>query len=288
MPFTGSYAKQLAVRKDTLRWSGPVNVGDSTCESGNQVAARMAGVYHRSMDGRGLALQVKELPSAQRWIGSGTRLLSGRDFINALLVRGNLLPTPARKSRGREGVSPLCPTCGTWCTLGHISQVCPRTHGMRVARHDNIVKYVTEQLRGRNFTVLVEPTIPCGGSYLKPDLVCWQRGRAFVLDVVVTSDGFGFSEAINRKVSKYDNEVVRRFVSSVSGINEISVEGIALSWRGCWSKQSAHVLTRLGLNHGHLAIMAIRVLTWTSNIWRCFNRTGMRPALPGGPGALVA
>ena len=66
-------------------------------------------------------------------------LLCGANYIGAVKVSGNLLPTAVHAARGRTGVSVLRGTCQRPGSLGHTLQVCPMT---RVSRHNKIVSLV--------------------------------------------------------------------------------------------------------------------------------------------------
>ena len=76
-----------------LRQSG-VQLSNSS-----DVRKALAARLHASVDGRGLQW-VKEVPGVHRWVTDGTSLLSGADCIQAVKVRGNLLPTRMRSARG--------------------------------------------------------------------------------------------------------------------------------------------------------------------------------------------
>ena len=77
-----------------------------------------------------------------------------------LKVRGNLLPSAVRVARRRPGTSVLCGTCQRPGTLGKILQVCPRTHGSRVSRHNRIVTLVQATAGKAARSYIREPAIP--------------------------------------------------------------------------------------------------------------------------------
>ena len=93
---------------------------------------------HASFDGRGLS-NCSEVKSANSWVSDGSSLLTGGNFLRAIKVRGNLLPTDTRCSRGGR-VPLLCDAgFGSRGSLGHILQSCSRTHDQRVHRRHNRV-----------------------------------------------------------------------------------------------------------------------------------------------------
>ena len=58
--------------------------------------------------------------------------MSGANYIGAIKIRGNLMPTAVRMARGRPLRDVNCDAFGWPESLGHILQVCPRTSGGRM------------------------------------------------------------------------------------------------------------------------------------------------------------
>ena len=74
-------------------------------------------------------------------------------------------------------------------TAQHVLQVCARTSFLRIKRHDRVVKFVSAAAEQAGYKVVVEPRIV--GRILgvrKPDLVFWDKEKAYVADVTITSD----------------------------------------------------------------------------------------------------
>jgi hypothetical protein len=118
-----------------------------TLETGRDVRRLLGNQLHRSVDGRGLRHQ-RETPHVNDWVRDGSDLLTGGDYLEAVLVRGNLLATAERCSRGRRTVPPKCDAmCNASGTLAHISQSCMRTHLLRCARHDSVLDYIVSKRR---------------------------------------------------------------------------------------------------------------------------------------------
>src|SRR6218665_2907026 len=94
---------------------------------------------HASVDGRGLRQQ-GQAPHVNRSVTDGSALLLGWDYIQSVKLRGNLLPSTERMSRGRWQVPVLCDAgCNAQGTLAHTSQSCTRTHRLRCDRHDSVL-----------------------------------------------------------------------------------------------------------------------------------------------------
>ena len=258
--------------------AGPVIVRGEECRTAAQVSGAWSRALGNTVDGRGIVAQAHDYPKGCSWVSSGTRLMSGGDYVRAVRVRCAAVATPLRASRGRP-VQAACPDCQAPCSLGHISQTCPRVHGLRVRRHDDVVAFTKGRLVRKGFTVMQEPTIPFQGTYRKPDLVVWKPGgaEAFIVDAQVTSDSFPLHDAHARKVAKYDLRDLRDHVSALSGCPVVHVASLTLSWRECWAAESASVLRALGLTIGDLQIISIKALTWTDtmcNVWRKAGRMG--------------
>ena len=91
---------------------------------------------------------------------NGSALLTGSGYIGCIQLKGGLVYTAFRASRGRPEASPLCDACRATEWVGHIIQSCPRTYQARNSRHDSVNKYLNETLIKQGFTTLVEPLYP--------------------------------------------------------------------------------------------------------------------------------
>ena len=113
------------------------------------------------IDGAGLK-EAPNHPPSHRWVTAPNPPMPGSAFVGCLQVRGNLAATGQRVARTRRnpGVAPCDACCGRPETLGHISQVCTRTHLNRVARHDRAVNQLEGFFRDAGATTIKEPAIP--------------------------------------------------------------------------------------------------------------------------------
>ena len=71
--------------------------------------------------------------------------LNGHAYIGAIKIKGNLVSTALRSARGCPNHDIRCDCCGRPESLGHILQVCPRTHALGIARHDKVVDLVQKR-----------------------------------------------------------------------------------------------------------------------------------------------
>ena len=172
-----------------LAWQRePSRCGGMRITSGENLRVALAADLHSSVDGRGLC-ESDLVPHQHQWVAEGTGLLSGANYISAVKVRGNLLPSAVHAARGRTGISVLCGACQRPGSLGHILQVCPRTHGSRVSTHDRIVTLVQITAGKAGWSCIREPAIPTTAGLRRPDLIFHHPSRStFVLDVTIVAD----------------------------------------------------------------------------------------------------
>ncbi|KAG8179198.1 hypothetical protein JTE90_004026 [Oedothorax gibbosus] len=157
-----------------------------------------------SVDGAGLS-EASKTPGQFNWSRGANLFMSGKDFILCTKLKYNALPSRSRCGRGRN-TDRLCRAgCARSETTGHILQVCPRTHGMRVRRHDAIINYAIRGLEQRGFVVAREPLFSTAEGRKKPDLVATKGSSAFIIDAQVVSDSELLRRAHRRKVDKYED-----------------------------------------------------------------------------------
>lgn len=263
---TPGYAKH--VMKATRLAQGIAKELESTQECLKEQAVQLYG----TCDGKGLKYS-NSWPSVNNWVTDGTTLLTGSDFIHAVQVRGNLLPSAERSSRGRRVELPLCEAgCNAVSTLSHISQSCVRTHRLRTARHDSLVDFIRKSLEGEGYSVLVEPIIKTAQGNRKPDLVIVKEAECHIVDVTITSDVFGMASAYEQKVAYYGNEDIRQWAMEKWPGHCIFVGAVVLNWRGALYSKTACLLRRLGIKDFDLKILVVRVLTYTFSMFRHFSR----------------
>jgi len=118
-----------------------------------------ASSLHASRDGRGLQ-DMSQVPTVSRWVNSGSRLMMGKSYVDAVHVRGSCLYTKVWASRGGRPVKSAngphtiaCNMCtGRKETLGHIVQQYPKLAFARIERHSNLEKFVSQKLSAKGFT----------------------------------------------------------------------------------------------------------------------------------------
>ena len=232
---------------------------------------------YQKVDGAGLQ-HAGEVPSAHKWVDDGTNLMSGGAYVAAVKIRGNLMTTAHRSTRGRSG-DRLCDAgCRRAETFAHISQVCPRTWAPRGERHDRVVNYVCGRLKENGWAVEKEQVIPTsGGKTKKPDIVARRGADVLVTDVTITADNAHPDEAHHHKVTYYDQEDIREHLrggrSSYNPAPRFRFSGVALSWRGIWSRASAEDLEWAGLGQRDFKIISVRTLEGGKKIAAWFRKS---------------
>ena len=224
-------------------------------------------------DGKGICPPGTE-PSGAGWITNPWLKLSGGEYVKALHVRLNALDTGERRSRGRPGVQQKCTSCPDKVeSLGHILQVCMRSHGNRTTRHDKLVRDIVKGGQRGGWTFCVEPRIPHGGTCLKPDLIAVRGDRVIIADPSIVADRFPLQVSVAQKKQLYDVPTVRNFATEMAfslGARSplLSVEGLIVSWRGDWSAASFRVLKELGLTITMIHYLTVRSLVDSWHMWR--------------------
>lgn len=214
----------------------------------------------------------------RRWVGGSEQGVFPKRFIKAIHTRFQLLATPLRRHRRDPAVAKRCRLDTMVASLGHISQGCALVHGLRVRRHDRVVETLEKSLRSNGWTVLKEPRIPHGGTFLKPDLVALNKGQSFVLDPTIVSDGADLRVKGLEKKYLYDCPSVREFVSEYrrnAGMPEapMNVSGISITFRGDVSKEHVQILRGMGVSMKTLMLMMIDVLTDTWGLWHTWLKS---------------
>ena len=200
----------VGVRKRCQRLT---KVAGVELKSGKDALDLMAEKLHKSVDGRGLQHQ-HQTPHINNWVTNGNVLLSGGDYILCLKVRGNLLPSVERSSRGRRTELAKCEAgCSSVGTLAHISQSCVRTHRLRCSRHDSVLDVVIHGIEAHGGTVIREPNIPTQHGVRKPDLIAMVGETAYVIDVTITADCSYMKRPYEEKVKYYKKQEILEWVS---------------------------------------------------------------------------
>ncbi|KAK2577953.1 hypothetical protein KPH14_000752 [Odynerus spinipes] len=270
-----SYTNEVAVSpyltQEMGRAQRRLREGTVDIDTTAKLEQRWANLLHASVDGQALK-ESSKVPQQHQWITDGTRLLSGRDFINSVKLRINAMPTRSRTSRGRPKERSCRAGCNAVETLNHVLQQCHRTHRARIERHQAIVSYTTRALSKIYDTVDEEPRFITTEGLRKPDIIARSGRAALLLDVQVVSERADLEEAHKRKVEYYkplEDAIRKRY-----NVQEVAFSSVTLSCRGIWSKTSAQNSTdRHIFRKTELKIISSRTLIGGLNSFWRFNRT---------------
>ena len=222
-----------------------------------------------------------QVPYVHRWATDGNLGMSGHRYCAAIALRSGVLYSRARSARGRPEANSSCDCCGPNVVehLGHILQVCSRTYGARIKRHDLLVMKIKKMLEYHNWTVLVEPKIRTPNSetlFVKPDLLAWKEERSVVLDVAVCSDDLAPDIAHEQKVHKYSNvpQIAQYFREM--GKEPPYFSAFAVNWRGVVSPKSAADLRSFGVRKWDIRLLSLATVEQGTVMHRLFQQSTAR------------
>lgn len=235
------------------------------------VNRRWAAKFYAGVDGGGLQESAK-VPQQNIWIREGTRFLTGRDFVMSCKLRINALLTKSRTTRGQMQERFCRAGCNRAETLNHVLQICHRTHGSRIKRHNALASFVARALRARKYAVSEEPRIQSERGLRKPDIIAKLGKTALVIDAQVVNDQVDIDRAHKNKADVYKDleDIIKRDFD----VKEVRFTSITLPWRGVWSGKSADSLVNLGVvRKSALKILSSRTIIGRITAFHQFNRT---------------
>lgn len=275
VPACGDAVKCPALILEERKATTLLTVNGVVLRTAKDVQGHWAELLHNSVDGEHLRT-CKEVPESQQWVSDGTRLLSGRDFVDCAKLRINAIPTLARTSRGRNQDISCRAGCRQTETLGHVLQQCERTHGARIKRHDGIVSYLCKKFREDKWTVEREPCIKTKEGNRFPDIVIRKGERTAIVDVQVVGTSTPLETAHRRKQSYYarNDEVVAYAKADRKGTPIVT--SCTVSYRGVWSSSSRADLHGLGVTKSDTKVMSVRALQGSMAVFGVFRRSTSR------------
>lgn len=182
-------------------------------------------------------------PVPKPWLENWNSLLSGRDFIRVVKVRGNLLPTSLQCSRGRPECNWECDCCGNRAEWSHSPGL--STH----LGSKNISKYIAQfqpKLR-ESFEKGDSIIIHCSGRTVhtnwrwttKTRFNLWKRRNvAFIVDVTVVTDHLPLYEQHSRKVRYYKTSVLQKFAEAKFPCANIALDSYFSKWPTIYKSKS--------------------------------------------------
>lgn len=218
--------------------------------------------------------EAKYCKASNSWVEDRALDISGSDYIKYHHIRAGCLPSRARTSRGRC----LERSCRAGCKVSetnyHIIQICHRTHGGRVFRHDRVVKMLAKHFEKRERTqVLIEPVIKTSIGNRKPDLVITKEGTSYVLDVQVVSGNNLERDYVAKKnkyrsIDNFDNLIKRRCASRT-----VIYDAITISYKGIVERNTHKLFKTLKINEQLQFMIVTSILRGTWLNWNQFNKS---------------
>lgn len=275
VPACGDAVECPALKLEEQKAMTLLTVRGRVLRTAKDVKDHWAELLHNSVDGAHLGT-CKEVPESQQWVSDGTRLLSGRDFVDCAKLRINAIPTLARTSRGRNQDTSCRAGCRQIETLGHVLQQCERTHGERIKRHDGVVEYLCKKFKADKWSVEREPCITTKEGNRFPDIVIRKGDRTAIVDVQIVGTSTPLETAHRRKQNYYarNDEVVAYAKADKSGTPIVT--SCTVSYRGVWSTSSRADLRGLGVTNSDIKLMSVRALQGSLAIFGVFRRSTSR------------
>lgn len=213
-------------------------------------------------DGRGLG-EARRQPACYKWMLDGTRLMKGGEYVEAVKIRLGLVETKERSTRGRaRNLDEI--SCDLGCrrneTLDHILQEYPHTSQHRVLKHNAVNQALKSELDRKGFASILEPTIATVVSIRRPDIVCWRRDQAYVIDTTICADAHAtrMKAVYQLKVNYYSTENIASWVRVTSGCGQVCTEALVMNWRGDTAPRTHRFLKSLDM----LGIKLLELTTW--------------------------
>ena len=242
---------------------------------GKEQAAKWRTRLTESFSGAGLPEHCAH-PGTSGWLKDPPKHWSGRDYIQALQLRTNTLPTTGGLHNSSQPAE--AKFCRAGCrrveTLSHVLQRCPVTHHERIRRHDHAVQTFAKSCTNKGHTVSVEPSVrDSNGRLHKPDLIIkGQDGNISIIDVCVCWETpRPLQDHADSKVATYSSEPFLQAIREMHPSGQISVAGLALGARGTWCPSNDQILRRLNLPRGLVTALISGVLRGGTLIHGTFN-----------------
>lgn len=220
--------------------------------------------------------------ASRSWLYAKPHGWSGRDFVRAVQLRTNNLPTaglpsnPVELRRCRGG-------CAKVETICHVLQGCPVTHHPRISRHNEIVKKIENHCHRQGWNVDVEPHVRHpSGQLFRPDLVIHQENQSVVCDIQISWDGDRSLEDIfNAKERVYNNKIFLEAAGLKWPNIKFIVSPFIVGCRGVFPRSNYCTIDLLKIKQPLKNSTVHSVLKWGSSIHSYFmrhvsgnNRTG--------------
>ena len=283
------YARaSVSLERELRHWKGVFGVEDtSSLTLGKLKKARsgdLAKVYRATPVGR--LFDSRATRTGHPWL-TRPKTLTGGEFVTAVKMVTENLPTRMNVSRGRERGRRECRRCqGHAETQLHVLNECKTTREAQIRRHNWVCGAIRRRVKEVDPTTSVrsEFRVTVDGEELRPDLVIVRGHRAVVIDVAVCYDNRAerLRTRYKEKIEKYEvlrdqlreQWNARRAVSPERPVvTEVTVDAVVLGARGLLLPEtSVRPLRRLGINSVRfLRYVQEGVVRGSVMVWRTFT-----------------
>ena len=230
----------------------------------------------QSYSGNGL-LQGANSGVSGSWVYRPPKYWTGREHIQAIQLRGNLLPTVGIPSNPPEARMCRAGCLGKTESLCHVLQSCATTHWSRIRRHDALTRMVSEKAVRRGWTVEYEPQFCLPTGRLIPDLVMTNGREVVVCDATVVWEGpRALSAAYHEKVQKYNHpELMAKLRTSYPGLPIVHAP-LVVGARGIWCALNRTISQKLDLSRWDQEALISATILGSLKIHRLFNKSVWR------------
>ncbi|VDN15476.1 unnamed protein product [Dibothriocephalus latus] len=251
----------------------PVRMGCKVLASKKDARTYWRDSLYNSADGHALA-HFANSTCANHWLSSPDRVLPWL-FIRGIQLRAGVLSTKARGNRRTGSGDVLCRgQCGQRETLIHILQCCRVTQTARLGRHNNVMNLLRERLAKIHPSVLLEPRIPEGSKFCKPDIILLNESSATVIDVAVAGEDC-MEKRYTGKIERYSAaEIEANIRQTFAKPSDFPITHMpaVFSARGTVYARTERGLRTLGLSKFDISDLALEAIRGSVTAYDIFTR----------------
>ena len=228
--------------------------------------------------------QALQHPKGGLLLKGSSGLIKPSAFSDLVKLRMGRLLTRENANRGRPHVK-TCRGCKNRTeTITHVLSACPRTHGLRISRHNSICDLLKEKALERGASCIEEPHISTSCGLRKPDLVLYRNNMARIVDVSIVNEWHETRPSgedrerqvvdlkwhYDHKVAKDSNDEITRKVRDVTGCEDVKAVALIISLRGIWYSDNDQILSFLGIRLKDRDIFLVRAMERSVVVWKSF------------------
>ena len=217
---------------------------------------------------------VAEDAASRDWLHQKPQGWTGRDFVRAVHLRTNSLPTRGHPSNPPDQRVCRHNGCTSDETVSHILQRCGAVHDVRIKRHNEIVGKIAAHAR-KSWQVEEEPHVRhTDGQLFKPDIVIHaDHNKTVVCDIQVSWEGNdGLVPAWERKRLVYENQKFLEAATRRWPGKTFHFCPIIIGARGVWPRCNEPAQVGLGLTKQLKSSCVQSALKWGSTLHATFMR----------------